>query len=86
MMVDRLNLSEWKYFKNKQRWELRIKETRLFVGAAYIGKDTVDVYAFFHDPYNTYSERISLPVDGYEANLHNTWRKCMEKILNKTFL
>lgn len=86
MLVDKLKVGEWKLFKTKNKWELRIKETQLFVGVVYIGKNTVDIYAFFHDPYNTYSECISLPIDGYEPLIHSTWKKCMEKILKKMFV
>lgn len=86
MLVNELKIGQWKHFKSKNKWELRIEETKLLVGIVYIGQETVDVYACFHDPYNTYTESISLPIHDYEKYIHSEWKCCMNKLLNKMFL
>jgi hypothetical protein len=88
MKSNNLKVGDWS--KKKNRWSLRINETYLLVGTAISSPDStepnrMEVYAFFHDPYNTMNEYKVINTTDDPKKIHTAWTKCMDKLLSKMF-
>ena len=87
--MDSNNLKVGDWSKKKHRWSLRISETKLLVGTAFpehTNPNRMEVYAFFHDPYNTTNESVSITTTDDTTVINNAWMKCMNKLLKKMFI
>lgn len=83
------NIKTGNWTKKKNNWYLRIKETNLLIGTAYpdySNSKRMEVYAFFHDPYNTNNESIAITTTDDPTIINNAWMKCMDKLLDKMFI